>query len=370
MRRGRRLSGRAMPAQSVFVGLELDIDAYAAVPCWSGGPARWAHISVAVAYDLHYAAIRPRMCNGGIAKRTLIVIAAALAHYADRDTGRNCRPTNTQLHHDTGYDERTIQRARECLRLLGVATEVLRGRQRTYTERMASWRMGDRYRGWASVWVLHDNAQLNRVIHSLSPHLERSPVTHKPSCLRKLVTTHAGAQRARQGGATRRQAPDNGGRRLANRWRADLHTPAWARRYTTSSWAGMLAGPATAGWTPQDLNALVADWVGTGHRIPDSPTRPISLLGTLLAWHTSHNSLADRPAALEEAREAQAAAEAARQRAAARAAHREHLLARAIGKAAATGPGRNAAFAALSAARRNRSSTRSASTSVTRNEAP
>ena len=48
IRRGRRLSGRDMPAPSVFVGLELDADAYAGVPCWSGGPSYWAHTTVAV----------------------------------------------------------------------------------------------------------------------------------------------------------------------------------------------------------------------------------------------------------------------------------------------------------------------------------
>jgi hypothetical protein len=52
----------------------------------------------------------------------------------------------------------------------------------------------------------------------------------------------------------------------------------------------------------------VHDWLGTGHWIPDAPPRPIALLGALLAWHNSHNSLADLPAAFDEAREAQARA--------------------------------------------------------------
>jgi len=350
IRRGRRVLGRPLPAPSAFVGLELDSDAYRAVPCWSGGPNQWAHVTVAMAYDLRYATIRDQMCNGGIARNSLIVIAAAMARFADRTTGRNCRPSNEQLTAATGFSERTVQRGRECLRLLGVATEVLRGRQRTYVERMASWRMGDRHRGWASVWVLHDNPQVNRVIHTLSPHLERSPVTTRSPSSKSLITTRTGA-RARHRGAPRRPAPDEKGRRLAALWRADPHAPPWTRKYTTGSWAGMLAGPATAGWTPNDLTMLVRDWLATGHWIPDNPTRPIALLGTLLAWHTSHNTLADRPAALDDAREAEIAAQAARQRIAAQEAHREHLIARAIGKAAATGPGRNAAFAALAATR-------------------
>ncbi|WP_306249093.1 helix-turn-helix domain-containing protein [Mycobacterium sp. TY815] len=363
-RRGRRLAGRGLPPPSAFVALELDAEAYAGVPCWSAGPTDWAHLTVAVAYDLHYPTIRPSMCNGGIAKPTLIVIAAAMARYADRSTGRGCRPTNAQLERDTGYDERTIQRAHECLRLLGVATEVLRGRQRTYTERMASWRMGDRHRGWASVWALHDNAHttraVTRLVHSLSPHLGRSLLTTEPFCLRKLVTTRAGAHRARHHGATRRRAPDEGGRRLAGRWRADPHAPPWARRFSAGSWAAMLAAPAAAGWTPADLTALVNEWLGTGHCIPDNPARPIALLGSLLAWYTAHNTLSARPAALDEAREAQQRAAAqARARTAARE-RADYAAARARGKAAATGPGRVAAFAALADAQRAAAARRTA----------
>ncbi|EFG78201.1 MULTISPECIES: hypothetical protein [Mycobacterium] len=344
IRRGRRLRGGDLPPASMFVNLELEDDAYAGVPCWSGGPARWAHVTVAVAYDLHYPEIRPRMCNGGIAKRTLIVIAAAMAHYADRDTGRNCRPTNTQLHHDTGYNERTIQRAHECLRLLGVATEVLRGRQRTYTERMASWRMGDHHRGWASVWVLHDNAQLNRAINSLSPHPARSQVTTTTSPGERLVTTRGRHQGARHSGAARRRASDPGGRRLAVTWRADPHAPPWAHRFTPASWAAMLAAPAAAGWTPRDLNQLITDWLGVGRRIPDSPARPIGLLGAILAWHGTDN-LAERPAAADLAREAEELAAGQTRRAAVAAEHAAYLAARDQGQAALAGAGRAAARA-------------------------
>ncbi|MGV7694044.1 hypothetical protein PJL16_28980, partial [Mycobacterium kansasii] len=53
MRRGRRLAGRDLPCPSAFVALNLDDQAYAGVPCWSAGPTGWAHITVAVAYDLH-----------------------------------------------------------------------------------------------------------------------------------------------------------------------------------------------------------------------------------------------------------------------------------------------------------------------------
>lgn len=360
LRRSRRSAGRDLPAPSEFVALELDVDAYASVPCWTGGPAHWTHITVAIAYDLRYTQIRAHMCNGGISRTSLIAIAAAMARYADTNTGRNCRPTNDQLAAATGFHTRTIQRAHECLRLLGLATEVLRGRQRTYTERMASWRMGDRHRGWASVWALHDNPHINRVINTLSPHLERSQVIQKSSSLVRLVTTQAGAKSARQHGATRRKPPNPGGHALAARWRGEQHAPPWAHRYSIASWAAILAAPAAAGWTPHDLTALVRDWLGTGHAIPLNPSRPIALVGTLLAWHTSHNTLADRPTALDDAREAHIRATQRAHRQQAIAEHRDHLEGRERGKAAATGPGRNAAFAALTAAQQHTAQRRTA----------
>jgi hypothetical protein len=299
---------RPLPAPSTFVNLELEADAYAGVPCWSGGPSRWAHVTVPIAYELRYTQIRAQMCNGGIGKKTLVVVAAAMARYADLHTGRSCRPSNAQLGACTSLPVRTVQRARECLRLLGVATEVLRGRQRTYVERMASWRMGDRSRGWASVWALHDVAQVNRVIHTLSSHLGRSHLRTSISSKRVTTTTRGRAKRTRHG-AARRKAPDEPGRRLAMAWRISKGVPPWAQRYSVNSWAGMLAAPAAAGWTPRDLTQLVRDWLGVGHRISDRPGRPIALLGTILAWHTSHNTLEDRPAAADEAREAAELAE-------------------------------------------------------------
>ncbi|WP_045373272.1 hypothetical protein [Mycobacterium kyorinense] len=284
--------------------LELGEDAHFGVPCWSTGAARWAHWTVPIAYDLHYEQIRPLMCNGGISRKALVVIAAARARYADHATGRNSRPTNERLAADTGYAVRTVQRADEALRLLGVATEVLRGRQRTRAERFASWRVGDRSRGWASVWVLHENRQLRAVMYRMSSHPRSGPVRDKP-CRKALVTTRTGSPTGRrQRGAQRRRAPDGGGSALARAWRAHPGAPPWSRRHSAEAWSRLLAGPARHGWTARDLNQLITDWLGVGgHRIPDNPYKPIGLLGAILAWHGADN-LGDRPAALDDAREA------------------------------------------------------------------
>jgi hypothetical protein len=138
--------------------LDLGELAWAGVPCWSGRADRWATFTVPVAYAARYDTdVRPAMPGNPVSFKALVRVAEARAAYADHGTGRHSRPTNETLAADIGLSVRTVQRADAALRLLGVATEVLRGRQRTRTERFASWRLGDRGRGWASVWALHDN---------------------------------------------------------------------------------------------------------------------------------------------------------------------------------------------------------------------
>ncbi|APD84597.1 helix-turn-helix domain-containing protein (plasmid) [Mycobacterium intracellulare subsp. chimaera] len=307
-----------------------------------------------MAYDCRYdAQVRPVMPGNPISRRALLAIARARARYADHATGRNCRPSNERLAADTGYSVRTVQRADTVLRLLGVATEVLRGRQRTRVERLASWRVGDRGRGWASVWALHDNPQLARFVQRLSPHPRSGPVRDQPSGKDVVTTGPGGPAGRRQSGAVRRRAPDGGGVARARAWRASANPPPWARRHTAGAWAALLAGPAAYGWTPRDLNALITDWAAvTGRRIPDHPHKPIGLLGAMLAWH-GREHLAERPAALDEAREVAERAAHRAHLAAQRAAHGEHERARAAGRAALGGPGHAAARAvAAEAARR------------------
>lgn len=316
--------------------LDLGSDAYRGVPCWSGHAARWAHWTVPLAYDLHYPDIRPLMCNGGISRTALVLIAAARARYADHRTGRNCRPTNERLARDTGYTVRTVQRADEALRLLGVATEVLRGRQRTRAERFASWRVGDRARGWASVWTLHNNRQLSAIIHNVSPHPRsgRFRSLHEPSL--EPTTAHRRPSGRRQRGAQRRTGPDEGGRTLAQAWRSHPSAPPWCRRHSPTAWARLLAAPARHAWTPRDLNQLVTDWLGVGHWIPDSPHKPIGLLGAILAWHGPDN-LDQRPAAYDDARCAESLAAA---RAVVESERAAAAQARDIARQALAGPGR------------------------------
>jgi hypothetical protein len=322
------------------VHLELGDRPWAGIPCWSGRAKRWLQVAVPTAYLLHYdTRVRPAMPNNPVSLKTLLRVAEARSHFADHRTGRNCRPTNATLATATGLSIRTVQRASTALRLLGVATEVLRGRQRSRHERFASWRLGDRGRGWASVWVLHDSR-----FRSLSPHPEGSSFKSLTSVSEKL-TTRKRRQAGRDSDAARRRNPDNKGLLLAQRWITHRDSPSWARRYRTAqAWAAVLTRPAHHHWTPHDLNRLISDYMALGNWVPDSPHKPVGLLGAILKWHSN---LDERPGAIDEAREAEYLA-TERARIAAQAAESAALrAARETGRAAVHGPGHNAARQAL-----------------------
>ena len=333
----RRSQSTAKPARHTWrlneqVILELPETAHLGVACWSGRQ-RWLSVTVPVAYDLHYKDIRKQLGTGGISRRALLAVAAARAAHADHRTGRDCRPTNARLAAITGLSVRQVQRADKALLLLGVATEVTRGRQRTLTERMASWRLGDRSRGWASVWTLHDTP-IPLSPSDMSPHPVRARKgTNSRSEMVTTSRTLTGCgQRAR-----RRACPDEEGTRLALAWRAHDNAPPWARRHSAEAWSKLLAGPARHGWKPRDLNRLVTDWLGTGHSIADNPHKPIGLLGAILG---SHGGLDERPTAADDAREREELAQRRIERARIRDERRRHQQARDAGLAALSGPGR------------------------------
>ena len=301
------------------IALDLGKDAYAGVPCWNKDD-HWITWAVPIAYAQHYNQIRhligahsTKHRKDDISLTTLIKIAAAHAVHADFRTGRNCRPTLDRLIEITGYGERTIQRARHVLRLIGVATEIVRGRQRTLGERLASHRVGSRARGWASVYALHSPQLVDKTARhtAAAPHPEGHPL----GCLSPLSnysltpTGTAGKPkgRAAHDRATDRRGwtgpdPDQKGMLLASRWRQDPRTPTWARRFTPAAWSHVLAQPAAHGWTGRDLNQLLHDHTlpGNGNWIAHNPHKPIALLAGIL---NHHGDLANRPGALDDARQ-------------------------------------------------------------------
>lgn len=334
-----RLAGSHCFDRVPSIALELDV-AWAAIPCWSGRAKRWAQTTVPMAYMSRYDShVRPVMPNNPVSLKTLVAVAEARASFADHRTGRNCRPTNARLAQMTRLSVRTVQRASTALRLLGVATEVVRGRQRTKAERFASWRVGDKCRGWASIWALHDCR-----IQALSPHPVGSLLQKKPSS-KSVLTTHNRRQAAGRSAATRRTSPDLKALALANKWVLSEQSPPWARRYRTGTpWARVLTKAAQHGWTPRDVNTLIQDWVSTGHWIPESPHKPIGLLGAILA---AHGDLRNRPSAYDIAREQQEVAQAQARIRAQLAAREANRTAREAGRQALSGPGHAAARKAL-----------------------
>jgi hypothetical protein len=185
------------------------------------------------------------------------------------------------------------------------------------------------------VWALHDSR-----IYLLSPHPGGSQLGVQTSP-KPVLTTRRRRQNAGSSAAQRSASPDEGGLALANTWICDEQSPPWARRYRTGTpWASVLSGPARHGWTPRDINQLLTDWTGTGHWIPESPHKPIGLLGAILA---AHGDLENRPSADDVAREEDELA-AARARVANQLADRDkHRQARETGCAALSGPGHDAA---------------------------
>jgi hypothetical protein len=343
---------RSESAAVAAIVLDLGDAPWAGVPCWTRAQ-QWATFSVSVAYAARYDThVRPVMPGNPVSLNAVRAVAQVRATYADYGTGRNSRPSNERLAADTGLSVRTVQRADAALRLLGIATEVLRGRQRTRAERFASWRVGDRYRGWASVWALHDNAELTRLAYRLSPHPRSGPVREKTSPGSVVATGPGALAGRRQGGAARRRAPDVGGAGLAAAWRTDPGCPPWVQRHSPAAWAALLAAPAAHGWSPRDLNALIGDWAAVNSRhLPDRPHKPIGLLGAMLAWH-GRDRLDERPAALDEAREAAEATAHQTHLAAQRAAAAEHHRARQAGRGALASAGHTAARAIVAEAAR------------------
>lgn len=328
-------TGVRFPTWITRLALACGGDAHAGVPLWSGAQ-QWARISVPTAYAMRY----KELCAAGalgkwdrITLEPLVRVADARALFADGRTGRHCRPTNETLAAVSGEHIRVVQRASRVLKALGCATEVMRGRQRTRAERLASWRMGDRSRGWASVWALHpaipvvdnsrdENGLWDPVSPILSPHPRRGFLSVEKGSLSSNSPTEndpqdrAGQSPPNKGGASRHSTEkntagrrrfrpvDEGGRLLALRWLADGLSPVWAGRFTPRGWARLLAPAASMGWTPEDINTMIREWktVG-GNYLPTEPYRPHGLLGAIFK---AHGDLANRPAA---AAQAQAAAQ-------------------------------------------------------------
>jgi len=350
---------------------------YAPVPCWWSAE-RWI-THVERVYKRHYLLVRHRLVattGGGISLRAVLGVAAAHAQPADFHTGRNSWPLlgktggERGMTATTGLGERTITRARTFLRLVGVATEIQQGRQRTLPERLDSADRGDKARGWTAVYALHhtsthpvDNpmgATAGQTPNGTPP---RSGLFIPSAPAEKRVSTETNPAKPPAGdedGAPRRTSSTPGcfggwtdgirapGTALMLAWRIDPGCPGWARAYGAHRWAGALTAPAAAGWTARDLTQMLVDLTNTGHHILTRPRRPISYLLALLTKIDIH----EPPTLTRDLHDADHQAERAEQ-AAQRAVERaESDHARQAAIAALTGPGRALAHQVLATAAR------------------
>ncbi len=305
------------------VRLTFGDNPFGGIACW-GGTQAWVELHVPDVYRRGYlATVLPELRatrGGGVSLRAVKLVALVMAQAAEHSTGRGSRLRVATLMARTGLGESTVQRARTALRLLGVATEVFRGRLRTYAERMASWRVGDRARGWASVWALHpptpvDNTRIVCAGQTLmAPHPRRGLFSLESSSknwvtTNKAVDNGAAPQRSTNKSARRLSLPDPRGAVLASRWLRDGRTPGWARKHTPTGWAGALAEPARYGWNAEDLNAIITDWATDTGQVA-APAAPVAFLRWLLQRH----DLAFSPTLLEHARRDQERVAAQEQR--------------------------------------------------------
>jgi len=341
------------------VRLTFGDNPFGGIACW-GGTQAWVELHVPDVYRRGYlATVLPELRatrGGGVSLRAVKLVALVMAQAAEHSTGRGSRLTVATIMARTGLGESTVQRARTALRLLGVATEVFRGRLRTYTERMASWRVGDRGRGWASVWALHPPTPVDktRIVCAgqtlMAPHPRRGLFSLEGSSS-KMVTAgkavDSGAA-SRPSTRTRRRnlsLPDPRGAVLASRWLRDGRTPGWARKHTPTGWARVLAEPARYGWNVEDLNAIITDWA-TDNGVAPAPTTPVAFLRWLLKRH----DLAFSPTLLDHARRDQEHAAAQERRDAAAQELDRSAQARATAHADLTGPGHQLAHQVLAQA--------------------
>ncbi len=335
--------------------------AYARVPCWWSAQ-RWLE-HVERVYRRHYLLVRHQLVattGGGISLPAVLAVAAAHAAAADFTTGRNSWPLLGQTGADrgmtaaTGRGERTISRARTFLRLVGLATEVQAGRQRTLLERLDSAERGDKARGWTAVYALHhtsthpvDNPVRIGAGQSPDGAPPRSGLVPNSSLEERVVSTRAehpsgsadGApRRASTGQGVREGAGDPGGVGLAlsKALRAHPECPGWIRRYSPHAYTAALTRWAQAGWTDRDVIQHLTDVATTGFRVYDTPRNPVKYLLALL----HRGDIGERPTLWRDAHAAAETATAADRIAATPAQLAAAATAREVGRAALDGAGR------------------------------
>ena len=313
--------------------LTLPVPAAGRVPCWRTRM-RWL-VEVETSYVLHQEQVREqlmRKTGSTVSLSALRIVARAMGDSADHTTGRSSRLSLATLCERTGLHERVVQRARTMLELLGLATEVQRGRHRSLEElrKRPRW---DRSRGWASVWHLHPRrpAQMMPGQEIVNPPRSGS-ITESGFSKKNSLRVRVVEKPTRR---TPLGVDQLAGIALAARWQRHPQAPPWVAGVEVRALGRVLAPFAAHEWSAGDLNAAVTRHGPViGRSI--APDRPLSWL----RWLIDQVELS-KPTSVELAAERERqAGESARRRA-------EHAAGLAAGRAALSGPGRAAALAAV-----------------------
>lgn len=277
------------------VVLDLGEQPWAGIAVWPGEQV-WVEVHVRTAYKELYGTLRPAFSRcGGVSFDAVLAVAREMARAAEWSTGRNSRLSNGTIAERIGRSVRVVQRARLLLRAMGLATEVFRGRQRTRDERFASWRVGDRGRGWTSVYALHQRRPVDKTrvrigsTTQMAPHPRRGLFYSLNSSKQVVLTekdvqngTASRANNAKQRRKLVGRTSDTAGVLLASRWLRDRRSPSWARRHTPKGWSRVLRDAEARGWSAADLNDTLDAW-SRNHDTVVQPRQPMAFLRWLLS---------------------------------------------------------------------------------------
>ena len=198
----RRGPGRAAPKTSRgrrrgSYNLRVAEGAYSPIPVWDSRAGWMRQIITWARSDAGTTLCRQHH----IAPDKFIAAANAHAAYADESTGRSLTAARDTLAEYAGISIDVLDRARQILRRIGAAVELVRGRYLTITERIeASLTHGGKQLRAASVWALTSRFTANPSFYPQFPNhadLPENPLGSTGISRSRIITNARAPRRAR-----------------------------------------------------------------------------------------------------------------------------------------------------------------------------
>jgi len=244
---------------------------------------------------------------------TAYTVARAHAGFADRRTGRGCRPTNARIVEAAGCSLKTVQRARKVLIELGLMVVVTEGRSAmTLAERLEAHKRQSAVRAVAAEFALCSLGRRRpRLVENRPPAappvdrddppvglVVRTQAKEISGLLQSTDATRKAAPRPAHTGKSRDRSPevpDLRARRLAQ---ATQRRVSWLARVHPRRIERLLLRFACAEWSDEDVCLTIRDRLtALGKGVPVDLERPWAYL----AWLLRDVDPADRPSVLENA---------------------------------------------------------------------